>query len=75
MKDDLIALGCIPRKSLLLKFPTSNQVPEHLIRHFIRGYFDGDGHFTNTEKCFEAGYIGTEDFIIESLNHLPDTIK
>ena len=39
----LIELGCTPRKSLTLKFPTSDQVPEHLIRHFIRGYFDGDG--------------------------------
>lgn len=75
MKNDLIQLGCIPKKSLLLNFPSSSQVPEYLIRHFIRGYFDGDGHFTNTEKCFEVGYIGTENFIKESLNHLPETIK
>ncbi len=36
-------LGCIPNKSLILKFPTEEQVPEYLISHFIRGYFDGDG--------------------------------
>ncbi|MEK6881079.1 MAG: hypothetical protein AABY22_15780, partial [Nanoarchaeota archaeon] len=29
--------------SLILKFPTENQVPENLISHFIRGIFDGDG--------------------------------
>lgn len=40
--DDLIRHGCIPRKSLILTFPTT--VPDHLIHHFIRGYFDGDGH-------------------------------
>lgn len=39
----LTKLGCYPRKSLTLKFPTEKQVPSHLIRHFVRGYFDGDG--------------------------------
>lgn len=40
---DLINLGCIPNKSKILQFPTEEQVPENLIHHFIRGYFDGDG--------------------------------
>ena len=62
-KQDLIDKGCIPKKSLILDFPNKNQVPKHLIRHFIRGYFDGDGWFTNTEKCFQVGIIGTENFI------------
>lgn len=62
-KADLIKQGCIPKKSLILKFPTEEQVPKNLIRHFIRGYFDGDGWFTNTEECFQVGIIGTEDFI------------
>lgn len=43
MSNRLGELGCVQRKSLILKFPTSDQVPEHLLRHFIRGYFDGDG--------------------------------
>lgn len=33
-------LGCTPNKSLSLTFPI---IPQNLIRHFIRGYFDGDG--------------------------------
>lgn len=74
-KQDLIKQGCVPKKSLILTFPSEEQVPRYLIRHFLRGYFDGDGHFTNTEKCFEAGYIGTSDFIKKSLEVLPDTIK
>lgn len=33
-------LGLTPKKSLKLKLP---QVPNYLLNHFIRGYFDGDG--------------------------------
>ena len=43
MFNDLIKQGCIPNKSLVLTFPNKHQVPENLINHFIRGYFDGDG--------------------------------
>jgi intein-encoded DNA endonuclease-like protein len=38
--EQLIKIGCIPNKSLLLKFP---EIEERLVSHFIRGYFDGDG--------------------------------
>ena len=62
-KQDLIDKGCIPNKSLILKYPTCEQVPKELIRHFIRGYFDGDGWFSNTDSCFQVGIIGTQDFI------------
>lgn len=41
LHNDLIKHGCLPNKSLILKFPTT--VPYDLTRHFIRGYFDGDG--------------------------------
>jgi len=43
MSHDLSKNGCVPRKSLILKFPNTDIVPEYLIHHFIRGYFDGDG--------------------------------
>ena len=62
-KQDLIKQGCVPKKSLILHFPTTEQVPDALLRHFLRGYFDGDGWFTNTESCFEAGLISSQDFI------------
>lgn len=41
MCSDLSVLGCVKAKSLILKYPMIN---ENLERHFIRGYFDGDGH-------------------------------
>lgn len=37
---DLCKLGCVPRKSNIIYFPT---IKESLVHHFIRGYFDGDG--------------------------------
>lgn len=42
---DLNKLGCTPRKTFTLSFPY-NIVPEELVCHFIRGYFDGDGCFS-----------------------------
>jgi len=39
--DQLIDLGCVPNKSLKLIFPSF--IKPELVRHFIRGYSDGDG--------------------------------
>ena len=39
--NDLIDKGVLKGKSLILKPPT--KVPQPLIHHFIRGFFDGDG--------------------------------
>ena len=64
--EDLIKLGCVPNKSLILKFPTKEQVPEELIRHFMRGYFDGDGciHYTEKNKG-SFSIMGTLEFLGE----------
>lgn len=43
MYKDLEGHGCTPRKSLTLKFPSVDDVPKHLMQHYIRGFFDGDG--------------------------------
>lgn len=59
----LINLGCVPKKSLILTFPSTDKVPKNLQRHFIRGYFDGDGCFCNTKKTFEISIIGTQDML------------
>lgn len=50
MCEDLIALGCIPNKSLILQFPTDKIVPKEFMSHFIRGYFDGDGCIWNGKR-------------------------
>jgi intein-encoded DNA endonuclease-like protein len=65
LAKDLINKGCTPRKSLILNFPTEEQVPLHLINHFVRGYFDGDGSiYKNTcDNQYNIGIIGTLEFL------------
>lgn len=46
--NDLIALGCTPKKSRTMKFP---DVPTKYASHFVRGLWDGDGCiFERTRK-------------------------
>lgn len=59
----LIKKGCYPNKSLSLTFPTTEQVPEYLIRHFIRGYFDGDGCIYTNKNKISLNITGTEHVI------------
>jgi len=75
--NDLTELGCGPNKTMSLQVP---KIPKELLRHFIRGYFDGDGSIT----IYDDGYkdklsislcCGNEEFlnqvqsiIIEELN-------
>lgn len=70
---DLSILGCFQNKSLTLKFPEEKQVPRHLLRHFIRGYFDGDGTIffkhrvkKDGQKSFDniVGFTSTKNFCL-----------
>lgn len=57
MCKDLICLGVKPRKSMLEYIP---DIPGDLIRHFIRGYFDGDGCATvHNERVQAKIMVGT----------------
>lgn len=66
-KQSLIKHGCTPKKSLTMKFPTT--VPAELIKHFVRGYFDGDGHLgRNCKDCLwnmASITCGAPDFMRE----------
>lgn len=57
-------LGCTPNKSLSLKFPNISQ---NLVKHFIRGYFDGDGcisrHVHNTCVTPHIELLGTKQML------------
>lgn len=74
LKQDLTKNGCPPQKSLILEFPTETQVPNHLIHHYMRGYFDGDGWITYTGTTRQVGVIGTEKFLskMKEVFNLPD---
>lgn len=71
--DDLAKLGCVQAKTFKLKFPTSDQVPEHLHRHFIRGYFDGDGYISKKQNRFEI--VGTLEFCEELIEIFYQNLK
>lgn len=61
--QDLMALGVIPNKSLVLQFPALEQVSEEFIPHFLRGMFDGDGSiFLRKKKYISCGITSTDTF-------------
>lgn len=53
--NDLINKGCKKQKSHILEPPKN--VPDILVRHFIRGFFDGDGSITKTYNKTYNKYI------------------
>lgn len=77
--------GVIEHKTLKLKFPSSLIVPPYLLRHFIRGYLDGDGsisYYINSynKRAYTIGFVGTSDMITGIANYfgkpnLRQTIK
>lgn len=71
--DQLGNLGCVPAKSLILEWPNwINNLDTKLIKHFIRGYYDGDGGISSyTDK------YGGEQYAVKitSSKHFCDGIK
>lgn len=67
--------GCTPQKSLTLKFPRIELFKsKELIRHFIRGYWDGDGCLSwhNKEHTYpEISVIGTDEMLYSIISYLP----
>ena len=76
--ESLNKLGCTPRKSLTLQFPDESIFKESsryskldLIRHFIRGYWDGDGCLTFKRPTYPSiSVISTENFINSIQNYI-----
>lgn len=77
---DFIENGVLPRKSLDNKdnlcFP---DIPDNLISHFIRGYFDGDGTIYSTIRrpthYRVEIYSVSKDFLLKMANYIRDTLK
>ena len=71
MWEALNSKGCMPNKSLILKFPEEAIFSSNgLIRHFIRGYVDADGTLgvyphSKTNPNLEASLliVGTKPFL------------
>lgn len=45
---DLINLGCTPKKTFDIKFPSEEIVPREYIKYWLEGFFDGDGCICTT---------------------------
>ena len=73
MYYDLLSLGVTPNKSLTLSFP---QMPgRELIRHFVRGCWDGDGTVFvptpgNTAQAYAGIVSGSTQFMTGLVEHL-----
>jgi DNA-binding transcriptional regulator WhiA len=60
--NDLICHGCVPNKTFVLQFP---KIDKTLFNHFIRGYFDGDGSISITNKQKQITILGNYDFLFK----------
>jgi hypothetical protein len=75
--NNLLDKGLTTRKTFFIKFPNENIIPKHLMRHFIRGYFDGDGCITcskNKKSSISFSLVsnfaflkGMQDFLIDEI--------
>ena len=84
MADDLAKYGIVPRKTGHEIFP-EDKIPQNLICHFIRGFFDGDGWFTFTtshgipKKRISLGLTGNIQMLTDIRNyfvkHLPNVTR
>lgn len=71
MYDSLEKLGLSKDKSYTVGIP---DLREDLLRHYLRGYFDGDGCFCLSNKSFDISYITASEKmasdIIDSLSKI-----
>jgi hypothetical protein len=57
--SDLFKLGCLNNKTFKIRMPN---IEDEFIRHFIRGYFDGDGCISLSKKSNSANCLITSNF-------------
>lgn len=60
VSDMMLKYGVSQAKSLTLDFPY--WLSKELYPHFIRGYFDGDGHIVKSKYKYGMSIVGTERF-------------
>lgn len=82
LSDRLTKLGCVQAKSLILEFPTEDQVPKHLLRHWLRGMWDGDGSSSlwycknsNNTVRMSANLTSTYDVCIKVKEYLDEELN
>lgn len=73
-KQQLASLGCVPKKSLILQFPSLDVFQrKELVYDFIRGYIDGDGCLTFSKNGrLQLSIAGTKEFLNGILSIFPN---
>ena len=78
----LQSFGLVEAKSLILKYPKEGVIPKDLFRHFLRGYFDGDGWASLMHRynkwhviVLEWGIIGTKSFMTSMKQKIEEALK
>lgn len=81
--NNLLDLNLSPQKSLTAEFPPDGAIPTNLISHFVRGYFDGDGHIQKTkfsnrgliDICLSLPFGKKLQEILKNVLNIPSTLK
>lgn len=66
--NDLCNLGCVPRKTYILRLPNEHIVPKIYMRDFLRGFFDGDG-------CICTSVMGNKPHIVTNITGTSDMLQ
>jgi len=75
--NELKKYGIEKNKTFRIKFPPPN-LNKRLLKHFIRGYFDGDGGFCGNyrkNKSFCFHFCGNKGFILNLQKYLVNRLK
>ena len=65
--NGLLKNGCSPNKTFTITFPN---LRNDLINHFIRGYFDGDGSISKSNKQYKFRLCGPSSMLNSVLFHI-----
>ncbi len=66
--EKLVSYGLTSNKTFTMSFPT---VPKEYLFHFIRGYFDGDGHVRINNKSITVIFVSaSKEFLTSMQNYL-----
>lgn len=72
ISNDLINLGLRQKKTFTCRVP---EIPKYLMRHFVRGYFDGDGcaciSNTKNRKKLTCSFAGNKSFLTKLIQQFP----
>lgn len=72
MSRRLVELGVVKEKSLILRWPKKKVIHDSLMRHFMRGLFDGDGsvYLSPDKKVAYISFSGTENMCTNFRNEI-----